>query len=172
MRTAGHEVRVSDLCAMKWKATVDADGFPDDGGGQRLHVMAASERATPAGRPTADVAAEQEQVRWSDAVILRFPLWWFSMPPFAIYDANDLPEERFEAAKRAYARRLDTLFAAAPVPYRTLTGGDYDMRLLPNVERPGTTGLDLHVSPGSCQESAPAPHALHAPRVSPVVSAS
>lgn len=80
LRAAGHEVRVSDLYAMKWKTAVDADDFPDHAGDQRLHVMAASERATLAGRLSPDVAAEQEKVRWSDAVILQFPLWWFSVP--------------------------------------------------------------------------------------------
>ncbi|GHC60196.1 NAD(P)H dehydrogenase [Streptomyces cinnamoneus] len=80
LRAAGHEVRVSDLYAMKWKATVDADDFPDHAGDRRLQVMGASERATLAGRLSPDIAAEQEKVRWSDAVVLQFPLWWFSAP--------------------------------------------------------------------------------------------
>ncbi|MEU1506184.1 MULTISPECIES: NAD(P)H-dependent oxidoreductase [unclassified Kitasatospora] len=226
LRGAGHEVRQSDLYAMKWKAGLDADDFPAHAPDERLHVMAASERATLAGRLSPDIAAEQEKVRWSDAVILQFPLWWFSTPaimkgwiervftagfgygpalpppytqdsalagrralmsvtagaretslldrgihgrladvlhpvqhglfwftgmaplePFAVYDANELSEERFEAAKEAYGRRLDGLFTDEPVPFRSLVGGDYgrDMRLMPGVEAPGTGGLDLHV---------------------------
>ncbi|MEU7578517.1 NAD(P)H-dependent oxidoreductase [Streptomyces sp. NPDC041068] len=249
LREAGHEVRVSDLYAMKWKATVDADDFPDEFPGAfsdkssadfpakssaefsddqgRLHVMAASERATLAGRLSPDIAEEQEKVRWADAIVLQFPLWWFSVPailkgwidrvftagfaygpavpppysngplagkralvsvtagaragafsdrgihgeltdvlhplqhglfwftgmaplePFAMYETNALPEERFEEARQAYAARLDRLFTDEPVPYRTLVGGDYDhdMRLLPDVEEPGTTGLALHTHP-------------------------
>ncbi len=226
LRAAGHEVTVSDLYAMKWKATVDADDFPGLAGDERLAVMAESGRAAAAGTLTADVAAEQEKVRWADAVVVQFPVWWFGPPailkgwfdrvftagfaygpgllpyagddsalpgrrallsvtagaratafsdrgihggladvlhpvqhgllaftgmepldPFAVYDANELPEERFEEAKTAYAARLDGLFTDAPVPYRTLTGGDYDhdMRLLPGVEEPGASSLDLHV---------------------------
>ncbi|MFF1397500.1 NAD(P)H-dependent oxidoreductase [Streptomyces sp. NPDC058287] len=225
LRTAGHEVRVSDLYAMKWKATVDADDFPEHTGAGRLHVMADSERATMTGGLSPDIAAEQEKVRWSDAVVLQFPMWWFSAPailkgwidrvftsgfaygpavpppygesslpgrralvsvtvgaresafsdrgihgsladvlhpiqhglfwftgmnplePFAVYGANELPDDRFVTARTEYARRLDTLFTATPVPFRSLTGGDYDhaMRLLPGVETPGTRGLDLHV---------------------------
>lgn len=80
LRAAGHEVRLSDLYAMKWKATVDADDFPEHAADERLHVMAASERATLAGRLSADVAAEQDKVRWSDAVVLQFPMWWFGPP--------------------------------------------------------------------------------------------
>ncbi|MGW2227281.1 NAD(P)H-dependent oxidoreductase [Streptomyces formicae] len=225
LRAAGHEVRESDLYAMKWKATVDADDFPADG--DRLHVMDASERATLAAGLTPDVAAEQEKVLWSDAVILQFPVWWFAAPailkgwidrvftagfgygptlpppysgqqfagrralvsvtlgaretsfsdrgihgeltdvlypiqhglfwftgiaplePFAVYGADALPDDRFEEARRAYAARLDGLFTDEPVPFRTLVGGDYDhdMRLLPGVEEPGTSGLGLHVRP-------------------------
>ncbi|ARZ69041.1 NAD(P)H-dependent oxidoreductase [Streptomyces sp. HU2014] len=227
LRAAGHEVRVSDLYAMKWKAAVDADDFPGHTADRPLHVMAESERATLAGRLTPDIAAEQEKVRWSDAVVLQFPMWWFSAPailkgwidrvftagfgygpavpppysegalagrralvsvtagaressfsdrgihgrladilhplqhglfwftgmeplePFAVFGAHELPEERFEAAERAYARRLDGLFTDEPVPFRSLVGGDYDhdMRLLPGVEAEGTAGLDLHVRP-------------------------
>ncbi|SEG96931.1 NAD(P)H dehydrogenase (quinone) [Nonomuraea solani] len=227
LRAAGHEVRESDLYAMKWKAGVDADDFPDHAGDRRLDVLAVSGEATLAGRLSADIAAEQEKVRWADAVILQFPMWWFSVPavlkgwidrvftfefahgpsvpppytegalggrrallsvtvgaresafsergihgrladvlfplqhglfwftgmtplePFAMYDSVDVTEERFEAAKRKYGRRLGGLFTDEPVPYRSLAGGDYgrDMRLLPEVEGPGVGGLDVHVRP-------------------------
>lgn len=80
LRAAGHEVRLSDLYAMKWKATVDADDFPEHGADRRLHVMDVSEEATLAGRLSPDIAAEQEKIRRSDAVILHFPMWWFSAP--------------------------------------------------------------------------------------------
>ncbi|KUO18424.1 NAD(P)H-dependent oxidoreductase [Streptomyces dysideae] len=80
LRAAGHEVKVSDLYAMKWKAAVDADDIPDHAADQRLDILAAQERATLAGRLSADVTAEQDKVRWSDAVVLQFPMWWFSVP--------------------------------------------------------------------------------------------
>ncbi|MFP3992673.1 NAD(P)H-dependent oxidoreductase [Streptomyces sp. E11-3] len=225
LRAAGHQVRVSDLHAMKWKATVDADDFPDHPADRHLDVLAAHEQATLAGRLAPDIAAEQDKVRWADAVILQFPMWWFSMPailkgwidrvftngfahgpavpppysegafggrralvsvtigaresafsdrgihgrladvlhplqhgvfwftgmaplePFAVYGTVDLPAQRFAAAEREFARRLDRLFTDEPVPYRPLGGGDYDrdMRLLPGVEAPGASGLDIHV---------------------------
>ncbi|WP_059011007.1 NAD(P)H-dependent oxidoreductase [Streptomyces specialis] len=83
LRRSGHEVRTSDLYAMKWRAEVTADDFPDferlspDG---RLDVMEVSGRATAEGRLSPDIAAEQEKLLWADAVILQFPLWWFSAP--------------------------------------------------------------------------------------------
>ena len=221
---AGHEVRVSDLYAMKWNATVDADDFPDRTGAGPLNVPAAQEQATLGGRLTPDVAAEQEKVLWSDAIVLQFPMWWFSLPailkgwvdrvftngfaygpavpppytegalggrrallsvtigaresafsdrgvhgrladvlfpvqhgvlwftgmaplaPFAVYDTVGLSAEAYAAVKREYGRRLDELFTAEPVPFRSLVG-DYgrDMRLLPGSEAPNTSGLDLHL---------------------------
>ncbi|MDT0442377.1 NAD(P)H-dependent oxidoreductase [Streptomyces johnsoniae] len=80
LHAAGHRVRQSDLYAMKWKAGVDADDFPDHSPADRLEVMAVSGRATAAGRLSQDIAAEQEKLRWADAVILQFPMWWFSVP--------------------------------------------------------------------------------------------
>ncbi|PZG01644.1 NAD(P)H-dependent oxidoreductase [Micromonospora deserti] len=227
LRAAGHEVQVSDLNAMKWKAAVDADDFPDHALDRRLDVLAVSGQATLAGRLSPDIAAEQDKLRWSDAVILQFPMWWFSVPailkgwidrvftyefahgpavpppygegaltgrralvsvtigarepafsdrgihgrladvlypiqhglfwftgmvplePFTVYDALNVSQERFAAAKREYGRRLDRLFTDEPVAYRSLGGGDYgrDMRLLPGVESPGTSGLDIHLRP-------------------------
>jgi NAD(P)H dehydrogenase (quinone) len=78
LREAGHEVRVSDLYAMRWKATVDADDFGGTGG--PLRVVEDSGRAYDTGTLTADIAAEQEKLLWADAVIFQFPLWWYSMP--------------------------------------------------------------------------------------------
>ncbi|ASU85792.1 flavodoxin family protein [Nocardiopsis gilva YIM 90087] len=227
LRAAGHEVRTSDLYAMKWKATLDADDYPDHPADQRLHVLDAAGRATAEGRLSPDITAEQEKLLWSDAVILQFPMWWFSVPgilkgwidrvftygfahgpgmpppysngglaprralasvtfgahepsfsdrgvhgrlkdvlfplhhglfwftalaplePFAMYDVNEAPDDRFEPAKLEYADRLDHLFTDEPIPFRTLDGGDYDhdMRLLPDVQTAATSGPDIHLRP-------------------------
>ncbi|MFF7456852.1 NAD(P)H-dependent oxidoreductase [Kitasatospora sp. NPDC008115] len=80
LRSAGHEVRVSDLYAMKWQSALGADDFPEHPAGARLEVLAAQGEATRAGRLAAELAAEQEKLRWADAVVFQFPLWWFSVP--------------------------------------------------------------------------------------------
>lgn len=79
-KRAGHVVRVSDLNAMKWKASLDADDFPHRSPSQHFDPMGESRAALELGVQSADVAAEQEKLLWADAVILQFPLWWFSMP--------------------------------------------------------------------------------------------
>lgn len=76
----GHEVQVSDLYAMKWKSVVDREDFPALPEADRLRVGAASGQAFETGTLTTDVIAEQEKLIWADAVILAFPLWWFSFP--------------------------------------------------------------------------------------------
>ncbi|TDV19395.1 NAD(P)H-dependent oxidoreductase [Paraburkholderia caballeronis] len=80
LQQAGHEVRVSDLYAMQWKATVDANDSTEPVRGARFDVSAESRRAFENGTQSADIALEQDKLRWADAVILQFPLWWFSMP--------------------------------------------------------------------------------------------
>jgi NAD(P)H dehydrogenase (quinone) len=73
----GHETTVSDLYAMKWKAAADYDDF---GPTENTAFMAAAGEAYESGSQAADIAAEQEKLLAADAVILQFPLWWFSMP--------------------------------------------------------------------------------------------
>lgn len=79
LEAAGHEVRVSDLYAMNWKAAVDAEDYGLDAT-SRLKVAADSGLAFEHGTLAADVRAEQEKLLWADTVIFQFPLWWYSMP--------------------------------------------------------------------------------------------
>jgi NAD(P)H dehydrogenase (quinone) len=79
LSAAGHEVRVSDLYAMKWKAAVDADDFGANASAP-LRVVPSSGAAFDGGTLTPDVRAEQEKLLWADTVIFQFPLWWYTMP--------------------------------------------------------------------------------------------
>lgn len=80
LREEGHDVRESDLYAMKWKAVVDADDFGSAAESDRLLVAAASKKAYDAGELSDDIRAEHEKLDWADAVIIQFPLWWYGMP--------------------------------------------------------------------------------------------
>ncbi len=80
LEAEGHEVRLSDLYAMGWKSEVGRPDFPSLAPDARLKVAAASGQAFAAGALTGDVRAEQEKLIWADALILQFPLWWYSMP--------------------------------------------------------------------------------------------
>lgn len=80
LRKEGHEVRVSNLYAAGWKAVVDRGDFPAIAPTERLRVPIASGEAYKTGTLTRDVVDEQAKLLWADALILAFPLWWFSMP--------------------------------------------------------------------------------------------
>lgn len=79
LEAAGHAVQVSDLYAMQWKATLDANDSMAQPG-DRFNPSLASQQAFSQGLQSQDIALEQEKLLWADTVILQFPLWWFSMP--------------------------------------------------------------------------------------------
>lgn len=80
LQHAGHEVRVSDLYAMRWKAGLDAEDDSAAPAGERFLATEHSLRAFERGTQGSDIAREQDKLLWADALILQFPLWWFGMP--------------------------------------------------------------------------------------------
>ncbi|RDJ99638.1 NAD(P)H-dependent oxidoreductase [Paraburkholderia lacunae] len=80
LEDAGHVVQVSDLYAMKWKAPLDAHDSTDRRTVERFDPSIESKHAFENGLQSEDIAREQDKLRWADALILQFPLWWFSMP--------------------------------------------------------------------------------------------
>src|SRR5579872_2737217 len=76
----GHEVRVSDLYAERWKSEIDRADFPNLPPDERLTLVAASKYAFASNSLTEDVKVEIDKLLWADALILQFPLWWFTMP--------------------------------------------------------------------------------------------
>jgi NAD(P)H dehydrogenase (quinone) len=80
LQAAGHAVQVSDLYAMQWKPTLDAADGTRQPPAPRFEPSRDSAYAYQHGVQSADIAAEQDKLRWADAVIFQFPLWWFSMP--------------------------------------------------------------------------------------------
>ena len=80
LQSAGHAVRVSDLHAMNWKATLDAGDFPARDPAAPFDPMRDSGEAFADALQSPEVAREQAKLRWADVLILQFPMWWFSMP--------------------------------------------------------------------------------------------
>jgi NAD(P)H dehydrogenase (quinone) len=80
LQAAGHAVEVSDLYAMNWKATLDAQDSVERRAGVPFHPSLDSKHAFENGLQTGDIASEQAKLLWADTLILQFPLWWFSMP--------------------------------------------------------------------------------------------
>lgn len=80
LKAQGHEVMQSDLYGMGWKAVFDGRDFPKRVNRDRLSFIEESGHAFSNGCQTPDVEEEQRKILAADAVILCFPLWWYSMP--------------------------------------------------------------------------------------------
>jgi NAD(P)H dehydrogenase (quinone) len=80
LRANGHEVQVSDLYAMNWKAPLDVNDVRERDNATPFHASLDSKHAFENGLQSRDIEIEQDKLRWADALILQFPMWWFSMP--------------------------------------------------------------------------------------------
>jgi NAD(P)H dehydrogenase (quinone) len=228
---AGHAVQVSDLYAMHWKAPLDAADTLERLDPARFDPTAESGHAYRAGLQSADIAAEQAKLRWADAVIFQFPLWWYSMPaimkgwvdrvyaygfaygvgehsdrrwgerfgegsmagkramlvvttggweshysargingpiddllfpiqhgilfypgfevlpPHVVYRTGKIDADKLRQVKAGLGERLDTLWSAAPIPFRKQNAGDYLIPALTlrDALAPGVTGFAAHL---------------------------
>ncbi|MER8003779.1 NAD(P)H-dependent oxidoreductase [Streptomyces sp. NPDC095613] len=148
LENAGHEVRVSDLYAMRWKAVVDAADYGSQAS-DPLDVAHDSGRAFDAGTLTPDVLAEQEKLLWADTIIMQFPMWWYTMPAilkgwvdrvFTHHFAYGVGEhsdarfgDRFGEGTLAGRKALLSVTAGAPEPHYAARGiqGPIDDLLFP-----------------------------------------
>lgn len=80
LTTQGHEVEVSDLYAMNFKAVADRDDFSDLIDPTFFKLKVEQDKGYQNGTIAPDIAAEIEKLFWADFVLLQFPMWWFSMP--------------------------------------------------------------------------------------------
>lgn len=80
LREQGHEVLLSDLYAMRWKAVLDEHDFPARADPRRLSFITESGHAYATGQQPPDITVEQQKLLAADALVLQFPLWWFGMP--------------------------------------------------------------------------------------------
>lgn len=76
----GHTVEVSDLYAMHFNPIVERGDFPLLPPGERLKIASASKAGYASDSLTDDVVAEIAKLKWADAILFHFPLWWYSMP--------------------------------------------------------------------------------------------
>lgn len=80
LESEGHFVRVSDLYAMRFDPVSDRRNFTTVKDADYFKQQVEEKHAAKVGGFAPDVAVEMEKLSWCDALILQFPLWWFSMP--------------------------------------------------------------------------------------------
>jgi len=74
-----HNVQVSDLYAMAFKAVADKQDFNQASYADHPYQVAQN-MASGSGHLSQDIKTEVEKIFWADLIIFHFPLWWFSMP--------------------------------------------------------------------------------------------
>jgi NAD(P)H dehydrogenase (quinone) len=81
LRSAGHEVVVSDLYTMRFNPVVGPEDFSNERADPEFFsVQKEQTKAYETGTLTYDIVAEMDKLERADLVIFQFPIWWFGMP--------------------------------------------------------------------------------------------
>jgi NAD(P)H dehydrogenase (quinone) len=80
LKTAGHEVRTSDLYAMRFNPVSDQNNFTRLQDPTFYKQQLEELHATKTDSFATFIDSEQQKVEWCDLMIWQFPLWWFSVP--------------------------------------------------------------------------------------------
>lgn len=76
----GHELRISDLYAMKFDPVSGRNNFTTLENPHFFKQQLEELYATAAGAFSPHIATEQDKLEWCELMIWQFPLWWFSVP--------------------------------------------------------------------------------------------
>lgn len=80
LKGQGHELRISDLYSMNFKASLGRDDFLELTNTELVNYVMELKNAYEKQKLTDDIKKEQEKLLWADFIILQYPLWWFSVP--------------------------------------------------------------------------------------------
>ena len=80
LRDNGHEVKISDLYGMRFKAVLDQSDFSQRQNSEQFNPMMEQMNAVGTGSVSQDIKDEVEKIKWADMIIFQFPVWWTSPP--------------------------------------------------------------------------------------------
>lgn len=80
LTSLGHQVKVSDLYSMNFKAVADRDDFQMIQNKNFFKYQIEQANASKTEGFSLDILEQQEKLLWADFVIFQFPLWWYSVP--------------------------------------------------------------------------------------------
>jgi putative NADPH-quinone reductase len=166
LQQQGHEVLLSDLYGMHWKAVFDEHDFPSRTAPERLSFMTESGHSYSSGRQggkrallSVTVGGPEEDYlpRGINGPLeqLLFPITHGTLsfagmdvlPTNAVYGTTRITAEGVAAAKATWPLRLERLFEDAPIPFRHQNGGDYpDGHVLGSHVAVGQSGLPAHLA--------------------------
>ena len=80
LRDKGHEVKISDLYGMRFKAVLDQSDFSQRQNDEQFNPMMEQMNSVGTGSLSQDIKDEVEKIKWADMIIFQFPVWWTSPP--------------------------------------------------------------------------------------------
>ena len=80
LKENGHQIKISDLYGMKFKATLDRDDFLQMENPERLMPVIEQFNASKTNSFAHDIKEEMEKLGWADLIIFQFPIWYETMP--------------------------------------------------------------------------------------------
>ena len=80
LKEKGHQIKISDLYGMKFKATLDRDDFLQMENTERLMPVIEQFNASKTNSFACDIKEEMEKLGWADLIIFQFPIWYETMP--------------------------------------------------------------------------------------------
>ncbi|MGF7119068.1 NAD(P)H-dependent oxidoreductase [Methanobacterium oryzae] len=84
LRDNDHEVKISDLYSMRFKAVLDQDDFSQRKDNEIFNPMMEQVNAVGTGSLSQDIKDEVEKIKWADIIIFQFPVWWTAPPAILI----------------------------------------------------------------------------------------
>jgi len=75
-----HQIKISDLYGMKFKATLDRDDFLQMENPERLMPVTEQFNAAKTNTFSSDIKEEMKKIEWADLIIFQFPIWYETMP--------------------------------------------------------------------------------------------
>jgi len=80
LKEKGHEVKLSDLYAMKFNPVLTASDFPERKNPEFFNAFLEAIRASKTGAFAPDIKEDMEKVKWADLIIFQFPIFFTAMP--------------------------------------------------------------------------------------------
>jgi NAD(P)H dehydrogenase (quinone) len=80
LKENGHQVKVSDLYGMGFKATLDRNDFLKMQNQDRLMPMVEQFNASKTDSFVSDIKSEMKNIEWADLIIFQFPIWYETVP--------------------------------------------------------------------------------------------
>jgi NAD(P)H dehydrogenase (quinone) len=153
MAAMGHMAEISDLYRQGFDAREDLSHFSAPKAPDWLSAQTEQRHAHDTGTLPAGVAAEMEKLERADLVILRYPIWWVTMPAILkgwfdrvfVHGAMYTSKMRFDRGRFMGRRAFASISTGAPASTHGPDGrnGDTDLLMWPMQHSPHYPGYTV-----------------------------